>query len=103
MTPDTSDLILRSITELRDEVREGLRKLDGVVTGLDHRVRDLELWRASQSSADHLARDLVELENQERGITVSKRQTWIALGSMSISSVGLLIAVGLLILTGHTQ
>ena len=103
MTPDTSELILRSLTELRDEVREGLRKLDGVVMSLDTRVRDLELWRASQASADHLARDLVDLEAQRKGVTFSKRQTYIALGSMGISSVGLVVALGLLIATGHTQ
>ena len=103
MTPDTSELILRSLTELRDEVREGLRKLDSVVMSLDTRVRDLELWRASQASADHLARDLVDLENQKQGVTFSKWQTWIGVGSMSVSSIGLIVALGLLVLTGHTQ
>ena len=103
MTPDTSDLILRSITELRDEVREGLRKLDTVVTGLDNRVRDLELWRAGQSSADTVARDLVERDHQERGLILSKKQVWIALGAVVVSALSFSVAIALLITTGHTQ
>lgn len=86
MTPDTSELILRSITELREEVREGLRNLNSVVTGLDTRVRDLELWKASQSSADDTAKVIVDRDHQERGLILTKRQVNIALGSVVISA-----------------
>lgn len=87
MTPDTSELILRSLTELRDEVREGLRNLNTVVTSIDNRVRELELWRASQSSADAVVREALDHDHQERGLILTKRQVNIALGSVVISAL----------------
>lgn len=93
MTPDTSELILRSLSELREEVREGLRNLNSVVTGLDNRVRDLELWRASQSSADDTARSIVDRDHQERGMVLTKRQVNIALGSVVISALAFTASV----------
>lgn len=103
MTPDTSDLILRSLTELRDEVREGLRKLDSVVMSLDSRVRDLELWRASQSTADAVIRETLDHEHSERGLVLSKQQVNIALGSVVISALAFTGTVITLILTGSSQ
>lgn len=102
MTPDTSDLILRSLDELRAEVREGLRKLDSVVTSLDGRVRDLELWKAGQSTASAVVKETIEHDHSERGLILSKRQVNIALGSVVISAVAFSITVFMLISTGHT-
>ena len=99
MTPDTSELILRSLTELRDEVREGLRNLNAIVTGIDARLRDLELWRASQTSADNVIQQALDHEHQERGLVLTSRQVNIALGSVVISALAFTASVIALILT----
>ena len=99
MTPDTSELILRSLTELRDEVREGLRNLNAIVSGIDARLRDLELWRASQTSADNVIQQALDHEHQERGLVLTSRQVNIALGSVVISALAFTASVIALILT----
>jgi hypothetical protein len=103
VTQDTSDLILRSLDELRSEVREGLRKLDSVVVSLDARVRELELWKAGQSTANAVVRETIEHDHNERGLILSKRQVNIALSSVVISAVAFTITVFMLITTGHSQ
>lgn len=99
MTPDTSELILRSLTELRDEVREGLRNLNAIVTGIDARLRDLELWRASQTSADNVIQQALDHEHQERGLVLTSRQVNVALGSVVISALAFTASVVALIVT----
>ena len=103
MTPDTSELILRSLGELREEVREGLRNLNSVVTGIDTRVRDLEVWRASHSSADATVQQVISKEHNERGLVLTKRQVNIALASVVISAVAFTGTVLTLIITGTSQ
>lgn len=103
MTPDTSELILRSLTELRDEVREGLRNLNLIVTGIDARLRDLELWRASQTSADNVAREALDQDRQQRGLTLTERQANIALASVAIPGMLLIGTIITLIVTGGSQ
>jgi len=99
VTPDTSELILRSLTELRDEVREGLRNLNAIVTGIDARLRDLELWRASQTSADNVIQQALDHEHQERGLVLTSRQVNVALGSVVISALAFTASVVALIVT----
>lgn len=100
MTPDTSELILRSLTELRDEVREGLRNLNSVVMEQDKRIRDLELWRASQTTTDDVIREVVSRDHEEHSMVLNKRQVNIALGSVVISALAFSATVAAL-LTGH--
>jgi len=99
VTPDTSELILRSLTELREEVREGLRNLNALVTGIDARLRDLELWRASQTSADNVIQQALDHEHSERGLVLSSKQVNIALGSVVISALAFTASVIALIIT----
>jgi len=103
VTPDTSELILRSLTELREEVREGLRNLNSVVTSIDTRVRELELWRASSTSADSVVKQVIDQGHSERGLVLTKRQANIALASLVISAVAFTGTVITLILTGTSQ
>ena len=93
MTPDTSELILRSLTELREEVREGLRNLNALVTGIDARLRDLELWRAGQTSAENVVQQALDHEHSERGLVLSSKQVNIALGSVVISALAFTASV----------
>jgi len=103
VTPDTSELILRSLGELREEVREGLRNLNSVVTGIDTRLRELELWRASTTSASSVVRETLEYDHHERGLILTKRQVNIALASVVISAVAFTGTVLTLIITGTSQ
>jgi hypothetical protein len=99
VTPDTAELILRSLTELRDEVREGLRNLNLIVTGIDARLRDLELWRASQTSAENVVQQALDHEHNERGLVLSSKQVNAALGSVVISALAFTASVIALIFT----
>ena len=100
MTPDTADLILRSLDELRAEVKEGLRNLNTVVSSLDNRVRELELWRASQMTTDDVIKETVHRDHVERGMVLTRRQVNIALGSVVISALAFTGTVVTLIWTG---
>jgi hypothetical protein len=81
------------LTELREEVREGLRNLNALVTGIDARLRDLELWRAGQTSAENVVQQALDHEHSERGLVLSSKQVNIALGSVVISALAFTASV----------
>jgi hypothetical protein len=80
-----------------------LEHLNLIVTGIDARLRDLELWRAGQTSADNVAREALDQDRQQRGLTLTERQANIALASVAIPGMLLIGTIITLIVTGGSQ
>jgi len=78
MSPDTLDIILKHIEQLRDDVRQGFERIDGRLTRLEERVSITERWQAQRDAIAKALDERRENNHASQNITISSRQLAVA-------------------------
>ena len=78
MSPDTLDIILKHIEQLRDDVRQGFERIDGRLTRLEERVSITERWQAERDAIAKALDERRENIHASQNITISSRQLAVA-------------------------